>query len=54
MAEITRDLMKRGVYVYGRWNILFVAPPLIITEVEVGRAVEALDASLTIADRAAG
>ncbi len=54
MAEITRDLMKRGVYVYGRWNILFIAPPLVITEEEIGRAVEALDGALTIADRAAG
>ncbi|OFX33052.1 MAG: hypothetical protein A2Z07_00640 [Armatimonadetes bacterium RBG_16_67_12] len=54
MAEITRDLLKRGVYVYGRWNILFVAPPLIITEEEIGRAAEALDGALDIADRAAG
>jgi taurine--2-oxoglutarate transaminase len=54
MAEITRDLLGRGVYVYGRWNILFVAPPLVITEEEIGRAVEALDAALAIADRAVG
>lgn len=53
MAEITRDLLARGVYVYGRWNILFVAPPLIITEDEISRAVEALDGALEIADRAA-
>jgi taurine--2-oxoglutarate transaminase len=53
-AEVTRDLMKRGVYVYGRWNVLFIAPPLVITEGEVARAVDALDAALEIADRAAG
>jgi taurine--2-oxoglutarate transaminase len=54
MAEITRDLLKRGVYVYGRWNIMFVAPPLIVTEEEIERAAAALDAALEIADRAAG
>lgn len=54
MAEITGDLMRCGVYVYGRWNLLFVAPPLVITENEIARAVEAIDTALAIADRAAG
>lgn len=53
MAEITRDLLRRGVYVFGRWNILVVAPPLVIAEDELARGVEALDAALEIADRAA-
>ncbi|MDR7419998.1 MAG: aminotransferase class III-fold pyridoxal phosphate-dependent enzyme [Armatimonadota bacterium] len=52
-AEITRDLMKRGVYVYGRWNVLFIAPPLIITESEIEQATSALDRALEIADKAA-
>jgi taurine--2-oxoglutarate transaminase len=51
-GEVLRDLMARGVYLFSRWNILIVAPPLVITEDEIGRAVEALDASLAIADRA--
>jgi taurine--2-oxoglutarate transaminase len=53
VGEMLRDLLARGVYLFSRWNILIVAPPLVIAEDEIGRAVEALDASLVIADRAA-
>lgn len=40
------SLRGRGVYVFGRHNILVVAPPLTITREEVDLGLEALDASL--------
>lgn len=44
-------LMKRDVYVMCRWNLMVVAPPLIIREDELRLGIEAIDEALTIADR---
>jgi taurine--2-oxoglutarate transaminase len=54
MNEIKRGLMDRGVYVFCKWNILFVAPPLVISPDEIRIGVQAIDEVLDIADRAAG
>ena len=45
------ELLKRDVYVFCRWNMLFVAPPLIVTEDEIARGVKAIDEALAVADR---
>ena len=45
------ELMKRDVYVFCRWNMLFVAPPLIIDEAELRIGVKAIDEALDVADR---
>lgn len=44
-------LIKRDVYVMCRWNLMVVAPPLIIREDELRLGIEAIDEALTIADR---
>ena len=44
-------LLQRDVYVFCRWNMLFVAPPLSVTEDELGTGVRAIDEALEIADR---
>ncbi len=44
-------LMQRDVYIFCRWNVLFVAPPLIIDERELRIGIEAIDEALAIADR---
>ena len=44
-------LMQRDVYVFCRWNMLFVAPPLIVTDEELAFGVRAIDEALAIADR---
>jgi taurine--2-oxoglutarate transaminase len=43
--------MKRNVYVFCRWNMLFVAPPLIVDEDELRVGVKAIDEALEVADR---
>jgi taurine--2-oxoglutarate transaminase len=48
---LRKALLDRNVYVFCRWNVLFVAPPLIITEEELRVGVRALDEALAIADR---
>jgi taurine--2-oxoglutarate transaminase len=45
------ELMKRNVYVFCRWNMLFVAPPLIVTDEELRIGVTAIDEALAVADR---
>ena len=44
-------LLQRDVYVFCRWNMLFVAPPLPVTDEELAIGVHAIDEALDIADR---
>ncbi len=48
---LKNELMKRDVYVFCRWNMLFVAPPLVVTEGELRIGVKAIDEALAVADR---
>jgi taurine--2-oxoglutarate transaminase len=49
-GKLKSALMERGVFVFCRYNMLFVAPPLIITEEELMLGVHAIDEVLNIAD----
>ncbi|MEK6207168.1 MAG: aminotransferase class III-fold pyridoxal phosphate-dependent enzyme [Chloroflexota bacterium] len=44
-------LLQRDVYLFCRWNMLFVAPPLPVTDEELAIGVRAIDEALEIADR---
>ncbi|HET8568681.1 MAG TPA: aminotransferase class III-fold pyridoxal phosphate-dependent enzyme [Candidatus Limnocylindria bacterium] len=44
-------LMQRDVYLMTRWNLMVVAPPLVITEDELRTGLRAIDEVLGIADR---
>jgi taurine--2-oxoglutarate transaminase len=48
---IRAGLMERNVYIFARWNVLFIAPPLIINEDELRTGLRAVDEVLGIADR---
>jgi taurine--2-oxoglutarate transaminase len=41
------DLLQRGLYVYGRYNVLLVSPPLTVSESELDEATAILDAAFT-------
>jgi taurine--2-oxoglutarate transaminase len=41
------DLLARGLYIYGRYNVIVVAPPLTVSEKELDEAVAIFDAALT-------
>jgi len=49
--SIKNALMSRDVYVLNRWNMLFIAPPLTVSEDEIRIGVKAIDEALDIADR---
>ena len=50
-TAIKNALFSRDVYVMNRWNMIFVAPPLTVTQDEIGIGVSAIDAALDVADR---
>jgi taurine---2-oxoglutarate transaminase len=52
--KVAAEMLKRGVAIQAWVSHLIVAPPLIVSEEELDLAVEALDASLAVADAAAG
>ena len=51
--KLKKALMDRGVFVFCRYNMLFIAPPLTISEGELMIGVRAVDEVLSIADEAA-
>jgi taurine---2-oxoglutarate transaminase len=46
MPALFGGLRKRGAYAMGRYNILHIAPPLVIEEAELDEALAALDGAL--------
>jgi taurine--2-oxoglutarate transaminase len=54
MIELNKLLLERGVYLYSRWNYLFVVPPLVINEKEMAEAFAAIDEAIGVADASIG
>lgn len=50
MAKIGDYLMEKGIFMYIRWNYIFVVPPIVIDESQMAEAFEAIDGALAIAD----
>ena len=46
MTTLYKSLRDRGVYAFGRYNIVCIAPPLVATEAELDEAFEALDGAI--------
>lgn len=51
MGQINKCLREKGVYVYLRWNYMFIAPPLSINEEELEFGLNAVDQCLDLADQ---
>jgi taurine--2-oxoglutarate transaminase len=52
-VKIAADAMPQGLYMAAWYDTLVIAPPLIITEEQIDEAVNILDKSLLIGDKAA-
>ncbi|MBM4420976.1 MAG: aminotransferase class III-fold pyridoxal phosphate-dependent enzyme [Chloroflexi bacterium] len=48
---LKNELFKRDVYCFTRWNMVFAAPPLSVSEEELEIGVRAIDEALAVADR---
>jgi taurine---2-oxoglutarate transaminase len=46
LQSFFNDLLARGLYVYGRYNVLIVAPPLVITGEQLDEGFQILDEAL--------
>jgi taurine--2-oxoglutarate transaminase len=53
MGRMREAAMARGLYFFGKWNMIYAAPPLTITQEELLRGVQVLDEVLVLADEAA-
>ncbi|MCR4404031.1 MAG: aminotransferase class III-fold pyridoxal phosphate-dependent enzyme [Candidatus Acetothermia bacterium] len=51
--RLSAEMLKRGVYLSSWYNHFVIAPPLIITEAEIDRGLQALDEVLEMADHEA-
>jgi len=49
--RVANECMNNGVFVSTWINYLIIAPPLIVKKEEIDQGVEALDKSLSIADK---
>jgi taurine--2-oxoglutarate transaminase len=50
MNEVAAKLKELGMYTFVRWNYIFIAPPLIITEEQIDEGMAILSEALKIAD----
>jgi len=46
LVALLRRLRELGIYTYGRYNIIMVAPPLVITRAELDEGLESLGIAL--------
>jgi taurine--2-oxoglutarate transaminase len=51
LASFYGDLLRRGVYIYGRYNVIVISPPLIVSEKELDEAVEIFDEAFTALEK---
>lgn len=51
MNEIKDKLWNQGLYLYLRWNYIFIAPPLIVNEEQIKEAMALIDEALYLADK---
>lgn len=52
-GEIRKQFLDRGLYLYNRWNLILLAPPLVIEEYDLKKGVAILDEVLTWLDEKA-
>jgi taurine---2-oxoglutarate transaminase len=54
MTAVNDYLMEKGVFLYSRWNYMFIVPPIIINEKQMADAFEVIDGALALADASLG
>jgi len=51
IGQISGCLKEKGVYLYQRWNYMFIAPPTAVNEEELNFGLDAIDECLNLADK---
>ena len=52
MAQLAAHLRKNHVYAFSRFNMLWICPPLIVTEEELRYGLDIVEAGLALVDQA--
>ncbi|RME48640.1 MAG: aminotransferase class III-fold pyridoxal phosphate-dependent enzyme, partial [Deltaproteobacteria bacterium] len=52
MNRVAARIRELGMFTFVRWNWIFIAPPLIITEAQIDEGIEILSQAIAIADEA--
>ncbi len=52
MSKVAGKIRELGMFTFVKWNFIFVAPPLIVTEEEVDKGMDILSQAIAIADEA--
>lgn len=50
MNKVAAKISELGMFTFVRWNFIFIAPPLCITQEEVDEGLEIISKALTVAD----
>lgn len=50
MNKVMAKIAELGMYTFGRWNLIFIAPPLCVTKEQVDEGLEIISEALKIAD----
>ena len=50
MPQVAAKLSELGMYTFVRWNYIFIAPPLIVTEAQIDEGLAMISQALAIAD----
>ena len=50
-AEIAGKLKELGMFTFVKWNFIFLAPPLIITEEQIDEGIDIISKALEVADQ---
>ncbi|MFA5012451.1 MAG: aminotransferase class III-fold pyridoxal phosphate-dependent enzyme [Ignavibacteria bacterium] len=50
MNKVMGKIAEQGMYTMGRWNLIFIAPPLCITKEEADEGMEIISKALSVAD----
>ncbi len=50
MPQVAAKLSELGMYTFVRWNYIFIAPPLIVTEAQIDEGLAIISQALAIAD----
>ena len=50
LNEVAAKLKELGMYTFVRWNYIFIAPPLMVTEEQIDEGMAIISEALKIAD----
>lgn len=51
MNQVSAKILELGMYTFVRWNLIFIAPPLIITKEQIDEGLEIISEAIAIADK---